>query len=524
MLIRRPKIMVYVTKQMLMTSLWYGKQYQSHQTYQNEEAGYAAFRQYLSQHKKATIEVVVDTVEEEYQLEVLPHVTASARREMLARKLSQFSRNSTYKTAHFIRRETTARKDDLFVLLSLTNTHFLQHWMAILQSEQALLTGVYALPMLTQLSVRQLKILPPQVLICERLSSGFRQTYLQHGGLRMSRLTPIDPLPSSQLVDCYVTEVEKMHLYLRSQRLVNDELVFQVMLSSSAAEHQGVMERLAQQGFSCRFANWQQAINKLHLKQADVSSCPELHYMQLLNEVGLEANLASAEMTKVYRFKQFANKMYMIAAVVAMIGLSISASLFLQGIHNNEQLIHLTKQTDFLLKQHAFVVRHYPESPISGADLKAVVSTAQMASQQSPVAMLKIISAVLKELPEVSISRIRWVQSSQANIADEAGDHFAEQSNNADGRNHALQQIGFLNVNINQQTGDYQQALASANRLVTNLRADNRVSSVEVITRPNNAQLPASMQGNTSDPLATKPASVTFKLKIILNQIRQEVL
>lgn len=524
MLIRRTKIIIYVTKQTLMASLWYGKQYQSHQTYQNEEAGHAAFRQYLSQHKKATIEVVVDTVEEEYQLEVLPHVTASARQEILARKLSQFSQNSTYKTAHFIRRKTTSRKEDMFVLLSVTNTYFLQHWVAILQSEQALFTGVYALPMLTQLSVRQLKVVPPQLLICERLSSGLRQTYLQHGGLRISRLTPIDSLQSLQLVDCYVAEVEKMHLYLRSQRLINDKLAFQVMLSSTAPEYHEVMEGLEQQGFSCRLANWQRAINKRHLKQADLSSFPELHYMQLLNEVGLEANLASAEMTKVYRLKQFTNKMYMIAAVVAMIGLSISASLFLQGIHNNKQLVHLTKQTDFLRKQHASVVRHYPESPISGTDLKAVVSTAQIASQQSPVAMLQIISAVLKELPEVSISRIRWVQSNQANITDEAGDYFTEQSNKADGRNHALLQIGFVNININQQTGDYQEALASANRLAANLRADNRVGAVEVITRPNHAQASAIMQGNTNDQLVTKPISVTFKLKIILNQIEQEVL
>ena len=516
----RQKIIVYVTNQMLMTSLWYGKQYQSHQTYQNEEAGHTAFRQYLSRHKKATIEVVVDAVEEEYQLEVLPHVTGSARREMLIRKLTQFSRNSVYKAAWFMHQETTARKEDAYVLLSLATPHFLHHWMAILQSEQALLAGVYALPMLSQLMVREIKIVPPQLLICERLSAGLRQTYLQDGRLRFSRLTPIDNLQTSQLVNCYVAEVEKIHLYLRSQRLINDAFMFQVMLSSIDAEHHAVMEKLEQQGFNCRIASRQDTLKKLDLKQSDVTLYPQLHYLQLLNEVGIKANLAPTEMTKDYRLKHLTNKMYMIAAVIAMIGLCISASLFVQGVNKNEQINHLTNLTNLLQKQHTLLISHLPASPIAGADMKTVVTTAQMLNEQSPISMMQVISMALKDTPEVKISRIRWVQSNEENMLDEESRALSEQANQTSGLDSALLQIGFVDAKVNQFDGDYQQTLAIANRLVTNLRLDNRVKKIEVMQMPVDATLVS--QGSTSDQLAIKPASVVFKLKIIFSAAEKE--
>jgi hypothetical protein len=517
----RHKIMIYVTQKTLMASLWHGKQYLSHQTYQNQESGHTAFRQYLSQHKKATIEVVVDAVEEEYQLEVLPHVTASTRREMMRRKLSQFSRNSLYKTAYFLRKEMTARKEDVFVLLALSKPNFLQYWLEILQSEQALLAGVYALPMLSQLTLLKLKISPLQLLICERLSAGLRQTYLLEGRLRISRLTPIENNPSSQWSDFFVAEVATMHLYLRSQRLINDALPFEVMLSSSETEHPDVIKRLEQQGFSCKIIDRQGEFKKNHLNQTVAAMHPELHYLQLLNELGLKTNLAPTDMTMAYTQKQLRCKIDRVAALMTMISLFISGSLFLQGNHKNKRINELTKQTYSLQKKHALLMRHSPASLISGADMKSVVTTAQMISQQTPILMMQIISQALKDVPEVSISRLRWVQSDHENIRDEGEHALSEQAKQATGLDNTLLQIGLVSVKVNYFTADNQQALASANRLVSNLRADDRVKTAELVQRSVDTTLSA-IQGKTSDVAETPPTPAVFKLKIILNQIEKD--
>ncbi len=521
MIARHQKIIIYATYQKLIVSLWHGKQYQSQQTYQNQQVDYAAFRDYLSQHKKATIEVIVDAVEEEYQLEVLPHVAKSARRAMLERKLSQFNRNSVYKTAWLMRQQTSARKEDVFVLLSLTNTGWLQNWIDMLLAEQSLLVGIYALPVLTQCMVQQMKSVAPQLLICEHLASGFRQTYFEHGILRISRLMPIESMPSSSLVDCYLAEIEKMRMYLLSQRIISDATILQVALSHLKADGHMLLTRLAQQGLACINVNWQTGFKKTHSEQTDVCQYPEWQYMRLLNGISQPANLAPVEMTKAYDLTQLTNRIDITALVVLLMGLFISASLYLQGIQQAKQINDLTRQTDTLAQQRTFVINQSPPSPLAGRDLKAVVTMTQMLSEPSPITMMQVISKVLTAMPEVSLSRIRWLQSDLEKIADEENSDFGQQPNREDGRHDRLLQIGFVTVHINQLTDDNQQALAYVNQLVNQLRADSHVSAVDVIQLPVDAQLQTT-QGSTSDQLATLPSSVMVKLKITLSQVRKE--
>lgn len=519
----RQTIIVYVTHHRLMVSLWQGQQYQSHQIYQHQEADHVAFRHYLSQHKKAALYLIVDSMEEEYQLAVLPHVKASVRREMLARKLSQFSRNSDYKTAYFLYRETASRQDDVFVFLALTNPHFLQAWMAIIQSEQALFVGMYAWPTLSQAMVCQMKMPPPQLLFCERLSSGWRQTYFQDGGLRISRLTPIEPLSLPLLSDFYLAEIEKMQLYLRSQRMINDAIALPVMLSSLDMANGELVKALEQRGHKCHVLNRQHAIKKYHLKRADIQAYPELQFMQWLSDMDKSANLAPAELTKAHHIQQLANKIYKITILLMVVGILIAASFYLQAVKKNEQVEHLEKQTHSLLKQQALMMSQSPESPLSGSALKAVVTTAEMVSQQSPLPFLQVMSTVLEEAPEISINRIHWVLSDREDIKDENSGASTQTNDIAEGhRSEGLLQIGFVTAKVNHVTRDRQKTLASAQRFVTNLRADNRVKAVQVMESPLDKQVIEKVQGSTEEDYTPPLASLTFTLKIILHQTKKE--
>lgn len=497
-----------------MASLWYGKQYQSHQIFENQEAGHVAFGQYLLRHKQIITYWVIDVAEEEYQLEALPTVARSARQAMLARKLAQFSRGSMYKTAWFMQQEMTIRKQNIFVFLSLTNTHFLQAWVAILQSTQALLAGVWTLPMLSQMMVLSTKVTTPALLICERLSSGFRQTFLQHGRLRISRLTPIVDGQTPYVTDFFVTEIEKMRLYLLSQRMISDTVELKMLLFSDQADSHAIATTLAQQGIECSIVNRHSDIDSRHLQHDDLAVYPELHYLQWLPLDGLPANFAPAEMTKAYRIKQLREKLYLFASLLMLVGLSIAIYFFILGLMENERINDLTKQTDKLLKQQALVIKTHPDTFISAAELKSVVTVAERLSQQSPVILMQIISAVLADIPEVTISRIRWLQSDQHTIADDDSSQFAKQATIQNRSTQGLLPIGFLSGHINRPINDHQQALDSLNRLLTQLRADKRVQTVAMIQTPIDAKL---TEGSTSHPPIMTPARLTFTFKIVLN-------
>src|SRR5690606_21462953 len=73
--------------------------------------GLAAFRQLVISHAKLPMLLVVDTVDEDYRGEVLPHVQGHARNELLARKLRQVFRNARFTGTWRQARETSGRRD-----------------------------------------------------------------------------------------------------------------------------------------------------------------------------------------------------------------------------------------------------------------------------------------------------------------------------------------------------------------------------------------------------------------------------
>src|ERR1051325_5852099 len=185
------KIVLCASNSKLTAGLWRLGKLQSYQVFQNDEQGLRGFRLFLQKNKEISIHLLADAVEEDFRLETFPHTSGNARRELVERKLSQMYRGSVYRAAHYINRQTDKRKDDRFLFVSLNNPQFMQGWLDCIEQRQALLAGVYLLPMISQSIVRRMKLMSPHILLTERLSSGLRQTYLHNGRLRMSRLVPI---------------------------------------------------------------------------------------------------------------------------------------------------------------------------------------------------------------------------------------------------------------------------------------------------------------------------------------------
>ena len=94
--------------------------------------GLAAFRQLVISHAGLPMLLVVDTVDEDYRSELLPHVQGHARNELLARKLRQVFRNARFTGTWRQVRETDGRRDDRYLLAALTDTDWLSPWLDVL--------------------------------------------------------------------------------------------------------------------------------------------------------------------------------------------------------------------------------------------------------------------------------------------------------------------------------------------------------------------------------------------------------
>ena len=340
------KLILCATNNNLVAGLWHGTKLQSHTVFANQDEDHTAFSEYLAQHENTNIYLIVDAVEEDYKLESLPHTTGSARREIVDRKLNQFNRNSIYRTAHFINRATDKRKDDNFLFVALSNSDFLQSWMDVIQAAHAPLVGVYILPMISQVMVRQMKLMAPNILLCERLTSGLRQTFLHNGRLRMSRLVPMENIKPNQLAYFYLVEIEKTRLYLLSQRLIAGETALQMVLPAFDKSHEEIAKSISQdQGFECKTVDILAFAKNNHIAQEIVTAHPELLHMQLLANGSIPDNLAPESLIKTHSLNTICRNINFAIGAVFASGVLLASYYLWLGQQQENKIAKVAAQT-----------------------------------------------------------------------------------------------------------------------------------------------------------------------------------
>jgi hypothetical protein len=527
------KIILCATNTSLTAGLWNGTKLQTYAVFSNTDQDYTAFSEYLGQHADTNIYLIVDAVEEDYKLESLPHTTGGARREIVERKLNQFNRNSLYRAAHFINRASDKRKDDNFLFVALSNADFLQGWMDAIQANHAPLVGVYLLPMISQVVVRQMKLMAQHILLCERLSSGLRQTYLHNGRLRMSRLVPMKDVKPNQLAYFYLVEIDKTRLYLLSQRLIAAETPLQMVMPAIDNTYDEIAKSISQeQGLECKAVNILAYAKNVHIASDLIQAHPEFLHMQLLANGNVPDNLAPLTFSKIHNLNNVRRKINIVTACVVTIGMVLAGFYAWQGKQQKDQLQFIIAQTQHQQQQYEEVAKNFPTTPIPSTELKIAAELAQTIknNSQSPRQLMQVLSKAFEVSPEITLSRIRWTQTNGRELKDEEGSPNSTSSQNnqpvvaTNSDPTKLIQVGFVNAEIKGFTGDYRAALNSVNMFVNHLRENPLVDQVVVLQEPVNVSSLANLQGSTTDENATteRPPAI-FKLKIILKPTNSEV-
>lgn len=537
------KIVLCATANSLLAGVWAAGKLQGSQTFANHEDGHAAFAAFLQQYPSIPVYLMADAVEEDYRLESVPHTSGMAKRELIARKLNQFYRGLYYRTAHFVSRDKDKRKDDNYLFVALNNDDFIEGWINVIQSLNVQLVGIYLLPMLSKQLIKQFKLAGPNILLCEKLSSGLRQTYFHHGSLRMSRLVPNVPDDPGKLAYFYLVETEKTRMYLMSKRFISLDTRVSLALVSADGSTQHISQAISQeQGLDCLDINLSEMANNLGLPQDLIQKMPELLHMQLLVNGNLADNLAPEKLTKSFQLSQLGKAIKIATVAVGVLGLLSSAWMFIQGL--DKQSAYQQAVQDTTLQQYRYdeVAKNFPATPIGANDLKIAVDLDQAIANypKSPRRMMQVLSAALEKsgqdsLDNIQLDRLRWILSNDINVRDD--DKFipmpSASATNKTPANPtvpapvnptALNEIGFMTAEISGFTGDYRAALNSVNRYVANLKADPRVASVDVMQEPVNVSSFADLQGSTTDELSTQKQPAFFKLRVILKPADQVLL
>jgi len=487
------KIVLCIGPQQILAGVWRGVKFQKQLSFTKDTIGQQAFIDFVQQHPQAHYYVVLNLTEEDYQRQLLPHCTGRSRKMLLARKLAQAYQGIHYKTTHHGGREQTTPHRDIHVFAALREEQALQPWLQIIISSNCKVAGIYLLSMLTAMMLRTdlfaQKAITENLLVCERLSAGLRQTYFNHGHLNMSRLLTNVPQTENDWLDFCQVETEKIRLYLTSQRFIAADMSLSVLPLNQNPQESHHLIRLAK---------------RLHLPLPALQQTPELAHMQLLINGAKISNLAPQSLTQPYQMQCVKHRLTILSLLLA-ICVACSAYYFRQGVQlasESQRLSALVKQAHAKQSEQKRHMAQQHPLMAEADNIKNTVDAARhiAAFPASPQRAMQVLSDGFSKMAAnssaIQMKTLDW-SFSPANTAAQSA-----------------YEIVMLNLTISStHAADSAEQMLTA--YVSQLRQHPDINSVEILPTAASAK-PETLQGSTAHNQNLAATTHDFQLKLTL--------
>ncbi|MFN3545256.1 MAG: monoheme cytochrome SoxX [Thiobacillus sp.] len=456
------------------------------------EKGMAAFREVIAKHSRLPTLVVVDTVDEDYRSETLPHVKGHAQVELLNRKLKQVFRNARFIGAWRQARETTGRRDDRYLFAALTDADWLTPWLALIYGERVPLYGITPLALASQHLLSRLRPQEPHTLLAYRLNNRLRLSYYHDGQLRFSRLVSGDT--PTQLPGNAADEIAKTQLYLTGQRILPREARLHVLLCDSSGQLDAAQAQLnADPAFSARVIDVESLGRALRIPENFLAATPDVVPLAAIAGETPELNLAPAELLQHYTEFRWRRGLRTLAAAIAGAGLIVTASDWFHAQDLLNEADALARQTQQIDARYAAIARSFPPHLPPPEQLAKTVETARtLAADPIDVhALYAAIGQVLAAYPDIRLDALAW--SEAAPLPANAG------------------AVVRVDGSLTGFDGNYRRALQRIESLMQHLSAVPTLHDVRLRTSPVNADSSATLTGQTrngGDPALVAAFSV----------------
>ncbi len=181
-----------------------------------------AFSAFVTEFSNWPFVIVADVIEEDFRTDSIAHVRGSDRAAILERKLSFSFRNTVYRTAKVIGRETEGRRDDKVLFTALTNPELVALWVDRILAAHASIQVVTSAAYVIELLYHALSLKSYDHLLIASLESrtGLRQTYLYKGKVYFSRVSPMNLDDERDFGAALIEQCGQTRKYLERVKLV----------------------------------------------------------------------------------------------------------------------------------------------------------------------------------------------------------------------------------------------------------------------------------------------------------------
>lgn len=513
------KLLICVSAQQTSAAHWHGGRIADCRVCGNDDAGLAAFRQFLAPFSNVPVYIMVDAVEEDYRFETLPHAFGSDRAHMVGRKLKQHYRNAPFVAAWLQGRDSGKRRDDRYLFSALTNPDIVTSWLLMVADGGLPVAGVYLLPIVSTALLDKLQVKAANLLIVAQHSAGLRLTFFHDRQFRLSRLTRSEGARTDDRARFFADEISNTRLYLHAVRGATLDEPLTVLLLDRNDELAESVQIIARDNpsLNCVRLGREELAARLGIAEQQLALSPDVIYLHLLGLGAPESNLASAAVTVGFRRYQARRALYAATSAVAMIALAWSGFNAYRIMDANSQTAEAARQAALQQALYQEATRQFPAAPASAEHLKKAVEIAQKLKEtaRTPEMMMGIISKALEASPAIVIREFGWKYGPDEIDSGGTSARAAVTPAPAAGAAPPRKQSGLIEGEIRPFRGDYRGAIDTINAFADRLAHDPMVAGVRVIKLPLNVNPTLALSGNTLDS-REQSGTADFKLLIVM--------
>lgn len=470
-----------------------------YRVHEEEAQALASLHAILAQHPDTSIDIMVDTAEEEFRAEQLPRVHGLARREMVQRKLAQFFRTATYRASWPLGPAGDKRGDDIHVFAALSASEFLRPFVEAIQARQAPLAGIYLFAQATQTLVERLKW-RGAVLVVSSQQAGLRQSLFLNGRLRISRLAAIDAdTVTPQLV---AEEIEKSRLFLYNGRVLPRETVLRIVVLDPADQLADTARLVpTEAGIGCEVMGAAKLRSVTGLPADLVPSDAQALHLYLIGRYRPVQNFAPARLIGVHLTHRMRLGLYVASIAIAGIGAIWGIVNLLVASSAADETTSARNQAAHYRAAYEAAARQFPSAPTGAEQMRqAVEGTARLRGlARTPEAFLVSLSQGMSGFPQIELNRIDW----KAEAAPETARATAAPGERAE-----------IDAEIRPFYGDYRSALQLIEQFAAALRTRPGMAEVTVAKLPLNLDPGTTLSGSARETADTREHSAKFTLAL----------
>lgn len=410
------KLLLYFTGYRMAVYRWNAGIFTGVAEFDPDEKDIIAFGQLLKKEAKSPVRLLVDIIEEDFRTDTLPNIYGRDREALKKRTLQKHFRQYPHSQLIIQGREEHGRRDNIVLLSALTNHQLLKPWLNRLAECQVPLEGVYTLPLVGENLLKYFNAQNKKVLlISQQIPSNVRQSFYDHGRLKLSRLAPGRDDYSSHYEVLY-EETDRTIKFLENQHYlgVDDILDIYYICHHDEREHiSQVLRDSANRHY--HIVDKDELADAIGIKSPAPSKyCGWIYTHLLLSNRNMKPHYATADDRRYYIHFHANRFMLYTSLVLLLISVSMSTASFVNAYMHGSQITRLQQDTAKYNDLYHNVIAEISDSRLDVNDVRDTVDLVNEIREkyaQLPVELMQFLSQHLEQHPYINLQQLDWVST-----------------------------------------------------------------------------------------------------------------